>query len=66
MMGPEGGFTTEEIEDARAAGFVTATLGPRTLRAETASIVACALLQYLLGDMGKNVLTKMSASNSNP
>jgi len=66
MMGPEGGFTPEEIEDARAAGFVTATLGPRTLRAETASIVACALLQYLFGDMGKNVLTKISASNSYP
>ncbi len=66
VMGPEGGFTPEEIEDARAAGFVTATLGPRTLRAETASIVACALLQYLFGDMGKNVLTKIPASNSYP
>ncbi len=58
MMGPEGGFTADEIKDAKAAGFVTAALGPRTLRAETASIVACALLQYLFGDMGKNLLTK--------
>ena len=66
MMGPEGGFTLEEIEDAKAAGFVTATLGPRTLRAETASIAACALLQYLFGDMGKNVLTKTPPSNSYP
>ena len=66
MMGPEGGFTPDEIEDAKAAGFVTATLGPRTLRAETASIVACALLQYLFGDMGKNVLTKIPLSNSYP
>lgn len=53
LLGPEGGFTAEEIEQARARGFVTATLGPRILRAETASLAACVLLQYLYGDMGK-------------
>ena len=52
MLGPEGGFTSEEIERARAGGFVTASLGPRILRAETATIAACTLLQYLFGDMG--------------
>ncbi len=52
LLGPEGGFTAEEIEQARARGFVTATLGPRILRAETASLAACVLLQYLYGDMG--------------
>ncbi len=52
VLGPEGGFTEREIEDARACGFVTASLGPRILRAETAAIVACTILQYLFGDMG--------------
>jgi 16S rRNA (uracil1498-N3)-methyltransferase len=61
MMGPEGGFTLEEIKMARACGFVTATLGPRILRAETATIAACSLMQYLFGDMGKNILTKKDA-----
>jgi len=51
-LGPEGGFTEKEIEDARACGFVTASLGPRILRAETAAITACTILQYLFGDMG--------------
>lgn len=58
LFGPEGGFTTKEIETARRAGFVTATLGPRILRAETASVAGCALLQYLFGDMSQNHLDK--------
>jgi len=53
LLGPEGGFTVQEMERARARGFVTAGLGPRILRAETATIAACVLLQYLYGDMGK-------------
>jgi 16S rRNA (uracil1498-N3)-methyltransferase len=53
LLGPEGGFTAEEIKKARARGFVTAALGPRILRAETATVAACVLLQYLYGDMGK-------------
>jgi len=53
LLGPEGGFTVQEIERARARGFVTAGLGPRILRAETATVAACTLLQYLYGDMGK-------------
>ena len=52
VLGPEGGFSEKEIEDARACGFVTASLGPRILRAETAAIAACTILQYLFGDMG--------------
>ncbi len=52
MLGPEGGFTPEEIESARTCGFVTAALGPRILRAETATIAACTLIQFLFGDMG--------------
>jgi len=51
ILGPEGGFSDQEIEKAGAAGFVVAGLGPRILRAETATIAACTLIQYLFGDM---------------
>jgi len=51
LLGPEGGFTKQEIENARDRGFVTASLGPRILRAETATVAACVLLQHLFGDM---------------
>lgn len=51
VLGPEGGFETHEIEAARSKGFLTAGLGPRILRAETAAIAACALTQYFFGDM---------------
>jgi 16S rRNA (uracil1498-N3)-methyltransferase len=52
ILGPEGGFTDGEIDRARTAGFLIAGLGPRILRAETASIAACTLAQFLFGDMG--------------
>jgi len=39
-IGPEGGFSPEEVGAARAAGFTIATLGSLTLRAETAAIIA--------------------------
>ena len=53
MLGPEGGFTASEIEMVTTQGFATGSLGPRILRAETATIAAVTLVQYLLGDMGK-------------
>ena len=43
-IGPEGGFSDGEIVAARAAGFQPVSLGERRLRAETAAVVACALL----------------------
>jgi len=52
MIGPEGGFSNEEIEKARKAGFVSASLGHRILRAETAAVTLVALLQYEWGDLG--------------
>jgi 16S rRNA (uracil1498-N3)-methyltransferase len=55
MLGPEGGFAEREIEMARQSGFVTAGLGPRILRAETATLAASTLIQYLFGDMGPGV-----------
>ena len=51
LLGPEGGFTQQEIESARDRGFATTSLGPRILRAETATVAACVLLQHLFGDM---------------
>lgn len=55
MFGPEGGFSVSEIEKAKESGFITAGIGPRILKAETATIAACALMQFLFGDMGKNL-----------
>lgn len=52
LLGPEGGFTDKEVEAARSAGFASCSLGPRILRAETAAVAACALVQYVYGDMG--------------
>jgi 16S rRNA (uracil1498-N3)-methyltransferase len=52
VLGPEGGFTEGEIQAAAAAGFEPVSLGSRILRAETASLAACVLMQYLFGDMG--------------
>ncbi len=52
LLGPEGGFTEDEIKKAKGAGFATASLGPRILRAETAAIAAAALIQHHYGDMG--------------
>jgi len=51
FIGPEGGFTPEEVEQARAAGVLPVSLGPRILRTETAAIAACAALQFALGDL---------------
>ncbi len=52
LIGPEGGFSEKEIEQARESGFVPYLLGPRILRAETASVCAAGLVQYIWGDMG--------------
>jgi len=49
-VGAEGGFSDAELDAASAAGFALVTLGPRTLRAETAAIVAAALCQARWGD----------------
>ncbi|MDY0132579.1 MAG: 16S rRNA (uracil(1498)-N(3))-methyltransferase [Desulforegulaceae bacterium] len=51
ITGPEGGFTDNEKEAALKAGFETISLGPRILRAETASIAAAVLLQHIFGDL---------------
>ncbi len=52
IVGPEGGFTDEELQACVAAGARLATLGPRILRFETAAIAAAALVEHLAGDLG--------------
>ena len=51
LIGSEGGWSDEEIDRARAAGFHIVTLGGRVLRAETAAITITALLQHRFGDL---------------
>lgn len=52
LIGSEGGFTTEEVNLALKCGFVCVSLGPRILRADTAAVAGCAILQYTFGDVG--------------
>jgi 16S rRNA (uracil1498-N3)-methyltransferase len=54
LIGPEGGFSPEEVASALDAGFRSVSLGPRILRSETAALAMISLLQYIWGDMGKN------------
>ncbi len=53
FIGPEGGFTPSEIESAGNCGIIPVSLGPRTLRAETAGLVTAAITLYEFGDMGR-------------
>ncbi len=46
LIGPEGGFSEEEVQAAVSAGAVPFTLGPHVLRAETAALVASALILH--------------------
>lgn len=51
-MGPEGGFSDNEIVQAQHHDFLPLCLGPRILRTETAAIAALSILQFYAGDMG--------------
>lgn len=51
FFGPEGGFSMEEVGLAERYGLIPVTLGPRILRAETASLVAVSAILYELGDL---------------
>lgn len=50
LIGPEGGWSDEELAACRSAGCRGVTLGPRVLRTETAGIAAIAALQATWGD----------------
>lgn len=55
IIGPEGGFEEEEINQLKASGAYIVTLGPRILRTETAGFVCISLLGYELGDLGGGI-----------
>ena len=46
ICGPEGGFTAEEAELARAEGFAVCAMGPRILRCETAPLIPLTAILY--------------------
>ena len=46
LIGPEGGFSEDEVRDAEKAGFLRAGLGPRILRVETAAVAALSMALY--------------------
>ena len=54
VLGPEGGFSEAEINFAKSLGYHSVSLGPRILKAETATVTVCALLQYHFGDLRGN------------
>lgn len=51
LIGPEGGFTPQEADQAREAGFQLLSLGPRRLKVATAALAAIALVQFAWGDL---------------
>jgi 16S rRNA (uracil1498-N3)-methyltransferase len=50
VIGPEGGFTDDEMANATARGCIVVHLGPRILRADTAAVAALATLAAIAGD----------------
>jgi 16S rRNA (uracil1498-N3)-methyltransferase len=51
-VGPEGGFSPEERDQARHSGMLPVALGPLVLRTETAGLAALAVLLHIHGDLG--------------
>ncbi|MBT7467782.1 MAG: RsmE family RNA methyltransferase, partial [Chloroflexi bacterium] len=52
LIGPPGGFNTDEARSIREAGAQLVTLGSRVLRTETAAITVMSAILYELGDLG--------------
>lgn len=52
FIGPEGGFSDEEVNMAEMNGIIPVTLGPRVLRTETAGFVVLSIIMHELGDLG--------------
>jgi len=51
VVGPEGGFTPDEVDVARESGFQTVSLGNRILRADTAALSLLSIIQHEWGDL---------------
>ena len=52
LIGPEGGFSSDEVAAASSAGFIPVSLGRRVVRTETAGVMILAILQFYWGDLG--------------
>ena len=51
LIGPEGGFSSKEVDVSRKYGFQSVSLGPRLLRTDTAPLAAIAIIQNHWGDL---------------
>ena len=51
LIGPEGGFSSKEVESSKKYGFQSVSLGPRLLRTDTAPLAAISILQNHWGDL---------------
>ena len=51
ILGPEGGFSAQELALARAKGWLSISLGKKILRAETAALTAVSIVQHRLGNI---------------
>jgi 16S rRNA (uracil1498-N3)-methyltransferase len=51
LVGAEGGFSPEEVENARRSGYTTVSMGPRILRTDTASLALLSVVMYELEEM---------------
>ncbi|WP_371194230.1 16S rRNA (uracil(1498)-N(3))-methyltransferase [Glaciecola sp. SC05] len=51
LIGPEGGFSEQEVYTAEQIGYTAVNMGPRILRTETAAVTSIAVLQALHGDL---------------
>lgn len=51
LIGPEGGLSEAEVEQAQDSGFTGIRMGPRIMRTETAAVAAISAIQTLWGDM---------------
>ncbi len=51
MVGPEGGFSLEEVGQAQKGGLKSVSLGRRILRCETAPLAALAAVMYESGNL---------------
>lgn len=54
LAGPEAGLTSAEVERCEQQGWRRASLGPRTLRTETAGLVAATIVLHRWGDLGRS------------
>lgn len=55
IIGPEGGFSAEEVDLARKSNAKVVNLGKRILRTETAAIALTAMVQYEIGDINEEI-----------